>query len=128
MEILAAVYYLIGLFLTLPNIYIVFNGVNWLDGIKQSANNEDEEKSIDFFGCLFVIPTIIWFMVGLLTAQWLFFLSYLILSGLIYFIRDRFLTNGIEKLIYRFASLLELAFIFFVVLNHFHFHLTVSLV
>lgn len=127
MEILAAFYYIIGLILTLPNIYIVLNGVNWISGAKEKSKNEDERRGVDFFGCLFIIPTILWFLVGLLTAQWFFFLAYLGISGFLYFIRDKFLSESLKGGVYRLEAFFELVFILFVVLNHFHFHLTVNL-
>lgn len=136
---MASIFYLILFFLSQANFLLLFNFVkiykikDWFRGFftvtKKLPDISNFREPSDFYilGFWTLINTLnfIFLMVGLLSSQWIFFLSTLGILLLFTLWERSTKRGGVYNLI---VDLLRSGFVtaaqFFIVMNHFHWHIT----
>lgn len=133
---LGHIFYTIGLFLFFLSLVKTINYFKFIDikewvvkfneKIKRSPKKEEYRSEKDYntfsmFGCLIVIETF-WFILGLLTPNWIIFGSVLTVSFLSKPVLDK-LPYTLQKIIGFTLNLIRTLLIIILVINHFHLHL-----
>lgn len=136
---MTSIFYLILFFLSQANFFLLFHFVkiykikDWFRGFFTVTKKLPEISSFrepqDFYllGFWTLVNTLnfIFLTVGLLSSQWMFFLSTLVGLALLTFLERSTKRGGIYNLI---IDLLRSGFVtttqFLIVMNHFHWHIT----
>jgi len=112
-------YYFFGLFLIIPNYF-------YLKNRKQFLKTESLEDKV--FHYLFVsIPVFLWFVLGLFTFQWPYYLLFLLVSFISHLLTSGFIPESWQIIIYKSNCFLEICFILFVVINYLYLGIDISL-
>lgn len=99
---------------------VAFKKVTKRDPLKSDFRNLNDYNLFITLGCLSVGETI-WIILGLLTPNWVIFLSLFLLGFLLKQILD-FSSFTIQKVVGLFFTIIKSLTIIVLVLNHFHFH------
>lgn len=134
MGILAALYYFLGLIWIIPNLYYLFQRDPWYfkrQFPEEYGGGGEQDPIISLIGCLGFSLYVLWVITGLLTAKWVFFLGFLIVSFTLYIINSLVVPpifgKTVSRISFKISTLIEIVFLLFITLNHFHFHITLTL-
>jgi uncharacterized membrane protein len=138
---MSTIFYTLLFFLSISNLYLlalhskIFKIREWWDGFnkvtKKIPQKSDYRKYQDFifinFWSVVTIVNYVFLIVGLLTQNWLIFLSTIVISFIFGKVTKKIQKWGIIHKSIDFISIISISTIYLIVsLNHFHFGLNLS--
>lgn len=132
MEILAALYYVFGLFFFVLNLFELIGSTSLRpSSIQRTKQGKIKDKDLGLFmvSCSTYALYFGWILLGLLTAKWLFFILFMVLTAVLHVVEsgvESYINSTLSMVISKTETFLEAVFILFIILNHFHFNLLIT--